>query len=318
MKQQEIKYFVSPMSLEVVNAVLDISKSISIFGFIPTRRQVDYNSGYVNNWTTSTFSSHINKKVYTIRDHGGPDQGNLSDDGVSSFIEDSKYLDAIHIDPWIKYPTVTQGLDYTVQIIKLTYSLNPNIKYEVLTEQAIRFFNINQITFFIEELKNRLTEQEFNNIQYGVIQSGVRIDLVDRKNTGDFDIDRLNSMIKTVKKFGIKTKEHNGDYLTQGQLNLRFNQGLDSINIGPEIVQLQTDVYLDNINTKQLNSWYSACIQSGKWKKWQTSTFNLDDKEQVIKVCGHYVYDSKYLPKVQDKVKKKLNSKLYELYEATI
>lgn len=318
MISKSIKYFISPMSLEVVDTVIAATKTMPIFGLIPTRRQVDYNSGYVNDWNTSSFSNYINKRVYTIRDHGGPDQGNISDDGVYSFIEDSKYLDAIHIDPWIKFPTVTQGLDYTVKIIKLTYSLNPNIKFEILTEQAIRFFSIDQITFFIEELKNRLTQQEFNNIEYSVIQSGVRIDLVDRKNIGNFDVDRLNSMIKAVSKFEIKTKEHNGDYLTSGQLNLRFKQGLDSINIGPEIIQLQTDVYLDSINTKQLNTWYDKCIQSGKWKKWQTSTFNLDDREQVIKVCGHYVYDYRYLPKVQDKIKKKLNSKLQELYEATV
>lgn len=313
-----VRYYISPMSKEIVDTVIEASINFPIFGLIPTRRQVDYNSGYVNGWKTSLFSTYVDSKVRIIRDHGGPNQGNYKDDGLYSLMEDSKYLDCVHIDPWIKFPTVIQGLDYTVNVIQILFNLNPSLKFEVLTEQAIRYFTVDQIKFFLEELQSKLTPAQFKNVEYCVIQSGVKIDLVDRKNTGDFDIDRLNNMIKTVKKFGIKTKEHNGDYLTQGQLNLRFNQGLDSINIGPEIVQLQTDVYLDNINTKQLNSWYNACIQSGKWKKWQTSTFNLDDKEQVIKVCGHYVYDSKYLPKVQDKVKKKLNSKLYELYEATI
>lgn len=313
-----VRYYISPMSKEIVDTVIEASINFPIFGLIPTRRQIDYNSGYVNGWKTSLFSTYVDSKVRIIRDHGGPNQGNYKDDGLYSLMEDSKYLDCVHIDPWTKFPTVIQGLDYTVNVIQILFNLNPSLKFEVLTEQAIRYFTVDQIKFFLEELQSKLTPAQFKNVEYCVIQSGVKIDLVDRKNTGDFDIDRLNNMIKTVKKFGIKTKEHNGDYLTQGQLNLRFNQGLDSINIGPEIVQLQTDVYLENINTKQLNSWYNACIQSGKWKKWQTSTFNLDDKEQVIKVCGHYVYDSKYLPKAQDKVKKKLNSKLYELYEATI
>ncbi len=315
---KSVRYYISPMSKEIVDTVVEASINFPIFGLIPTRRQIDYNSGYVSGWKTSLFSTYVDSKVSIIRDHGGPNQGNYKDDGLYSLMEDSKYLDCVHIDPWIKFPTVIQGLDYTVNVIQILFNLNPSLKFEVLTEQAIRYFTVDQIKFFLEELQSKLTPTQFKNVEYCVIQSGVKIDLVDRKNTGDFDIDRLNNMIKTVKKFGIKTKEHNGDYLTQGQLNLRFNQGLDSINIGPEIVQLQTDVYLDSINTKQLNSWYNACIQSGKWKKWQTSTFNLDDKEQVIKVCGHYVYDSKYLPKVQDKVKKKLNSKLYELYEATI
>ena len=39
-----MKYFIGPMSKNVVDAVIDFDGS---FGFIPSRRQVDYNGGYV-------------------------------------------------------------------------------------------------------------------------------------------------------------------------------------------------------------------------------------------------------------------------------
>ena len=47
-----MKYFIGPMSKNVVDAVIEFDGN---FGFIPSRRQVDYNDGYVNNWTTEKF-----------------------------------------------------------------------------------------------------------------------------------------------------------------------------------------------------------------------------------------------------------------------
>ena len=31
--------------------------------FIPSRRQVEYNGGYVNNWTTKEFSEYVKSKI---------------------------------------------------------------------------------------------------------------------------------------------------------------------------------------------------------------------------------------------------------------
>ena len=56
------------MSKNVVDAVID---SDGDFGFIPSRRQVDYNGGYVNNWTTGEFAKYVNGRALIQRDHGG-------------------------------------------------------------------------------------------------------------------------------------------------------------------------------------------------------------------------------------------------------
>jgi hypothetical protein len=317
MENKNIKFFISPMSKHIVDCVLTFNSKEHVFGFIPTRRQIEHDSGYVNNWTTQTFSQYVNKRAYIVRDHGGSNQGSVPDDGMYSFAVDSKYLDCIHIDPWIKYPSTEQGLEYTVEVIKYLHKLNNRLKYEVLTEQAIRYFSEDQIQYFIEELQNRLTSEEYNCIEYAVIQSGVGLDLVQQTNTGKFSVDRLNKMVNTVKQFGIKTKEHNGDYLTPGEISLRFKYGLDSLNIGPEIAQIQTKVYLDNIDKKNLDIWYKACLDSGKWKKWKTDTLDLDDKEKVIQVCGHYTFSDVILPNIDSKINQALTHKLNELYEAS-
>ena len=55
-----VKYFLGPMSKNVVDSVIDYNNTNgSTFGFIPSRRQVEYNGGYVNNWTNETFSKYV-------------------------------------------------------------------------------------------------------------------------------------------------------------------------------------------------------------------------------------------------------------------
>ena len=66
-----MKYFIGPMSKNVVDAIIDFGG----IGFIPSRRQVEYNGGYVNNWTTKEFSNYVNGRAVIQRDHGGAGQG---------------------------------------------------------------------------------------------------------------------------------------------------------------------------------------------------------------------------------------------------
>ena len=70
------KLYIGPMSRNVVDSVLELSVEEDIdLGFIPSRRQVAINGGYVNNWSTKNFSNYVNSRVIIQRDHGGPDQG---------------------------------------------------------------------------------------------------------------------------------------------------------------------------------------------------------------------------------------------------
>ena len=71
------------MSKAIIDAVMHFNSRTEIFGLIPTRRQIDYNSGYVNNWSTSQLSSYVDGKVTLLRDHAGPNQGMNEDDWSS-------------------------------------------------------------------------------------------------------------------------------------------------------------------------------------------------------------------------------------------
>ena len=155
-----VKFFVGPMSKNVVDAVIEVNNDKNLkIGFIPSRRQVEYNGGYVNNWATESFSEYVKSKNNTIaieRDHGGPGQGYKDDDGIKSYEIDAKYFDIIHIDPWKKYQKEFRKLEIEKvrsDLSELSIQLESNSKYNVLKEELL---------FSEKKLEGR--KNELNNI----------------------------------------------------------------------------------------------------------------------------------------------------------
>ena len=306
-----MKYFIGPMSKNVVDAVIEHNGN---FGFIPSRRQVDYNGGYVNNWSTGEFATYVGGRVPIGRDHGGAGQGYREDDGYESFLHDYKYFDIIHIDPWKKYQKFEDGLEETLAVLNYIYNMNQSVMFEVGTEEAIRKFTADEL----DTLLRTLSEFEFfDNIEYAVVQSGVGLDLGKQTNTGTFDSNRLKEMVNVCKKFGKKSKEHNGDYLSSVEYKSRFDLGLDSINIAPEFGQLETLCYLDEMGD-DIEDYYQICYESKRWEKWVSKDFIPEDnKKELIQICGHYVFSDEEFtlikPDIDHKIKRVIKNKLERL-----
>lgn len=323
------KYYIGPMSKNVVDCVLQHSQHFSV-GLIPSRRQVDYIGGYVNGWDTKSFSEYvrsINPNILICRDHGGPMQGQNVDDGSQSYEYDAQYFDLVHIDPFRESQDIKIAAEKTTKTIKNLYSLNPTLMYEVGTEEAIFRYQPKDLDYFLSYLKNNLHEKEFLQIKYAVIQSGTGLDLSTRTNIGIFDTFRLKKFIKIVKKYNLMSKEHNGDYLTDSfDVEIRFDIGLDAINIAPEYGQLESEFYLDTCRTdlKLFDSLYEMCYNSGKWKKW-VHDISLISKEQLIMTCCHYILsDESFVNEIKSNFKnvdtliqKRINSQLKLLNEQT-
>ena len=308
------KYFICPMSKQIVDSVIELQSDR--FGLLPTRRQIDFDGGYVNGWDTTSFYKYVRSKsdIVLERDHSGPNQGKSDDDGSVSYINDTKYFDIIHIDPWkIASNDKSVGIQHTLDTIHYLYNINPNLKYEILTEEAIIRIEDFELKHILEFLKCNLKNEVFGNIEFVVIQSGVGLDLVNMKNTGQFNLEKLKKMVKLCKEYSKKTKEHNGDYLTNEELEIRFSNGVDSLNIGPEIAQIQTLTYLKHMNETQINEFYKICFDSKKWEKWVKSDFDINNKHKLIQVCGHYCYDLYELPKIDSLIKEKIQTKLNSL-----
>jgi hypothetical protein len=223
-------------------------------------------------------------------------------------------MDIIHIDPWKKYSFFEDGISETIKNINYISNINPKVKFEIGTEEAIRKFNFKEIVELIQELKMELNSSQFENIQYVCIQSGVGLDLINRKNTGIFDLERLRLMVEICKKFKKQSKEHNGDYLSKEDIQIRFDNGLDALNIGPEIAQMETETYLKHMNEIQVDEFYQVCLNSKKWVKWINDDFDVTDKEKLIMVCGHYNFNNLPNIDIDDKmVKEIIKNKLTNL-----
>lgn len=320
-----IKYFIGPMSKNIVDTIIDFCDNTgNTIGLIPSRRQVEWSSGYVNEWTTKEFSEYVKSKtdkILLVRDHSGPGQGQIDDDGYESLKEDCKYLDLIHIDPWKKYPAFNLGAKETIRMIEYCYDLNPNIQYEVGTEEAIRRFEPYELNDLMHELKSRLTPEVYNQIKYLVIQSGTS--LKGTTQTGNYDSDRLKEMIDVCRHHNLISKEHNGDYIPVSIIKEKFGLGLDSINIAPEFGLIETQTYLDNIKENTIfDEYWKICFESKKWEKWVSKDFDpYVNKEELIKICGHYVISSnkfyeikKKYPYIDKEIKDRIYCKLMELY----
>lgn len=313
---EQIKYFIGPMTKNVTDAILEFSEETdNLIGFIPSRRQVEWDGGYVNNWTTQQFAEYVDGRLPIKRDHSGPGQGYTDDDGFKSLKEDCKYLDYIHIDPWKKYPNYEDGLEWTLKMIEFCYELNPNIQYEIGTEQAIREFNVDELDTLVSDINKRLPFQIFKKITHLVIQSGTS--LKGNVNTGEYNSERLQGMVEVASKWGLISKEHNGDYIPTELIKEKMSAGLDSINIAPEFGLIETISYIEsNID---IDKFWKICYDSNRWVKWVDDSFDpINQKEDLIKICGHYVLSHpdfiSIKPNIDDVIKQNVKKKLYELY----
>ena len=316
------------MSKNIVDCIVKFSNQNDIdIVFIPSRRQIDIQGGYVNNWTTKEFYNYLKetskRKMYIERDHGGPGQGEIDDDGYDSILDDIKYLDIIHVDPWKKYKSYEKGLQWTLDYIQYIYSRNPLIEYEIGTEEGIRPTTEKELDRFVNDVKNSLPDVIFKKIKYLVIQCGTQI--LEKENIGRYNSEKLKNMLQIAKKYNLVAKEHNGDWIDINTVKNKESYGLECINIAPEFGEIETSVILSNIkeNQEDFELFFKVCFESGKWKKWVSESFQPEEnKEKLIRICGHYVFTnskiqgmkSKYLD-IDIQIHNAILNRLYELHK---
>ena len=322
-----MKFFFGVISKNQVDTIIDFSltnPNIEIT-FIPSRRQIEFNGGYVNNWTTRTFAEYVktlNPHIKIERDHGGPGQGTVDDDGFASLEEDCKYFDIMHIDSWKKYPELNEGIEWTIRMIEFCYNLNPNIEYEIGTEEAIRPFTTEELETIIKTLKENLDSKIYDKIKYCVVQCGNA--LCNGKNSDIFDEKRLAEMLKLVKTYNFVSKEHNGDWVSKSTMKQKQKLGLECINIAPEFGEIESRVILNTIkgNREHYIDTYNMCINSGKWKKWVSVDFDYcKNQDEIILITCHYIYTMPEFINIKNSyfnidlfIKSTVHNKLLNLY----
>jgi len=293
--------FVGPMTLNVVNSILSVNDTNDFFGLVPSRRQVECSSlggGYVNNWNTLTFNQHVGSTL-VLRDHAGPGQGLNFDDGLESLSADiASGLKFIHIDPWKRCSTIEDAIKKTSSLIKFCLAIDSNCHFEVGTESAIFLYTADELEQFLSGLEKEI-KSGFNNIIYGVVQSGTQILGLD--NIGDFDYQKSSSMCNIVHKFGLLAKEHNSDYLSVKDFKERKAAGVDSFNIAPEFGVMETKTILNLLskNEELSEQFQNLAYNSKKWEKWVNKP---PTKIEATTICGHYVLASSEFENIKSKL----------------
>lgn len=333
--------YIGCMSQNVVDSVISLANEKYItLGLIPSRRQVDYYGGYMCNWNTRVLYEYVKSRtelVFLCRDHAGPSQGNdhkfiYNDGGRKSIKTDVRYMDIIHIDPWkiIDMGNFHAGVNYTIDLLKYCFSLNPMVEYEIGTEEAIFPYTPDQLNDMIKIIKSKVNSEIFSNIRFACIQSGVGLDLLNRKNIGKFNIDTLNNFVHVCTQYNILSKEHNGDFLTIDEIKMRFEQGLGGINIAPELSCIESEIIWELLEEKELYEllivFFNLCKDYAAWLKWLPEDFTIEkvDKRKFSIAFGHYIYTHERFKTLKEQsgiedhiIQSKIKNRIMNIYEST-
>lgn len=301
-----MKLFVGPMSKNVIDAAIEFDQEnpgSDLLGFIPSRRQIEtfqQGGGYVCGWSTEDFVQYVRSKGSNLiikRDHGGPSQGAIEDDGIISLMSDVEAgIKHMHIDPWKKFRDLDDAATATAHLLDLCYDCNHQCLFEIGTEEGIRRYEAPELNEFILSVKRLVRPEVFANVIYAVVQSGTSV--VGLSNVGMFDQERSRSMSAVCHAHGLLAKEHNSDYLDIQELHLREQCGVDAFNIAPELGVIETQTLISMLDQaglyNELNAFLTRCVMSGKWERWVhwDEGFQEECVKYLSQLCGHYNFET--------------------------
>lgn len=316
------KLGIGPMSKLVIRAVIEHAyEQDKPLMLIASRNQIEcerMGGGYVENFNTESFANFVKSydrenKVILCRDHSGPffstkERGLSVEKAIDSTLQSIKVdidsgFDLIHIDCCFLQENV---MAYTKLLIKesLKYAEEKGrkISIEIGSEE-----NIGRGASDLKKFESELVEiLEILVPEFIVGQTGSLTKEVFQ--VGSFDLNGSRKLIEIAHRYGVKFKEHNGDYLNTYELNLRKAIGVDAINVAPEYGYLQTSMstnlgYIYGFEN-EVNAFLKQAYESEKWRKWQYG--NTSDELKAI-IAGHYVFSSKEYVELSKRLNDKFN-----------
>lgn len=293
-----------PMSREIIDILCQwTTASERQLMIIASRNQVDAGSGYVMNTAQmrDQIRSQPNDHVILCRDHCGPyflDTEKSLD--LSQAVEATKKtiagdieagFDLIHIDT----SRVDDTYGIAEELIEFCLKLNPGILFEFGTEE-----NVGVAAGAVKYKQDVAFAKNFPNMQFVVAQTGSLC--FEDTQAGGFDSEVVADLVACANDSGVKLKEHNADYLTAEQIQLRKSVGVHALNIAPQLGVVQTKLLkrLAQANgiTSEWNTFSQKVLDSGRWRKWTHS--NTDDQKVVV--AGHYCFASDEYQQLVDKI----------------
>ena len=303
------KLGIGPMSPEIVEAVFRCSqKNNAPLMLIASKNQIDWDGGYVNDWTTKSYMDYVGQmkskypqaQVLVCRDHCGPGfkKDELKD--VYNTIDDDieQGFDFIHIDFCHYKGLYEDKLKESAKAIEYIRSKKPDILIEVGTDENVGAFLNN-----LEKIENEMKYfSAYAPITFYVCQTGSLVKEVNQ--IGGFNHEFISQVRPLANKYGFLLKEHNGDYLPEGDIQKR--KGLiDAINVAPQYGVMQTKMTLQKCLTYNIDfsDFVHEAYQTRKWAKWLHKN-EPSNKFLCSVIAGHYNFASDSYKKVVDRINK--------------
>ena len=264
---KQTKLFISPYSKNIVDAVISHTNRTEInIGIAPTRQQIDWNQGYVNNWFTDTFRDYIrqNGKFITLgRAHGGTGQGNVFDNGLESLGDDCRYgYDIVHIDPWVRYPDYLDGIQETVHAMNHCKLQNSRMLFEIGYTPDVESM--------LQFMETNTSVQTYDNVEFIIIEKLNEIDIV-----------HAHGKKAKLNNAGSKYKDH--------QLIEFLEAGVDAIEVSTAFHMVEMYVLENDLPTKKLKKEFRKLLKlhkddhvytSRSWNEF-VNNFNPDIEDEI-------------------------------------
>jgi hypothetical protein len=312
------------MSLNTMDALVRMAyRHQRTLMIVASRSQVectDQGGGYVEHWSTETFTDYVRRRdpahlLRICRDHGGPWQhpaetaANLDEpramaSSLASLRVDIEVgMDLLHLD------TSRQGegeadFDSALRRLLLLYgecqefarANGRRVAFEVGLERQGR--DADDPREFREKLEciiDGLTRIDLPLPTFVVAQTGTWV--VASENRGAL-VDEpavvgvaVNKLAEACWERGLALKVHNADYLSDPALGALITNGADAINVAPEFGVIETREFLALLDrlglSQERKDFLQLAHESGAWRKW----FDGDASNlECAVVAGHYVF----------------------------
>jgi len=340
-----------PMSKNFVDTCIEYtSKKNFPFMLIASRRQIDaeeFGGGYVNNWSTESFSKYVrkkSKKIILCRDHGGPYQGTYTSNKESLIKEEMKNakisfkadidnnFEIIHLDPSLNLGknSFKKSIDRLFELYDYCWSYakktNKKIAFEIGTEEQNGSTNSpEELELTLELTKKFCQKNKIEMPTFVVVQSGTLVK--EMTNVGTFDLPfrienqlpaeiSIPQMIKICDKYKVMMKAHNCDYLSNTALQFHPRLGIHAVNIAPEFGVIESKSFsqiMKNNNLTNLSDRFlDLSYKSNKWNKWMKRNSLATKKEKSL-ISGHYIFSTEEFQYIYSEAKNFLQKKKIDL-----
>lgn len=314
----QFKMGYGPMSLEIISILQDHATKEHPLMVIGSRNQVDYVNGYVCQFSDLQRAFSNNSNILLCRDHCGPffkdtDKGLSIQDAISECKKTISYdieagVELIHVD----VSRVDDSFAVADELINYALNLNPRLLLEFGSEENTGE-NLNKTLSHLDEQLS-YCQQYKNNIKFFVSQTG---SFIKSEQLGSFNLDYNKTIANKIHAAGFLFKEHNGDYITNEDLILRKQVGIDAINVAPQLGVVQTKtLYQMSKNSLEWDNFANKVYSGKKYHRWLPK-HQYNDALAAVMVSGHYFFNTDEYNKILDSIGRELffNELTYKIIE---